>query len=230
MLIKLIVVLGMSSSFLACGRSIESPLKNDTLAADNNSSVNMHWKTLPVKLKMDPTLTQVQRDGLLSAIKTWEDAVGINLIDIDGFDKNNVHPNDPESLIADSVNGVYVMKDWASMKGKDVTVLATTIWKTSVNNPEIITSADLMFNESHYNWIDTLALADEKRDADFETVCLHELGHFLGIPHTAANIDTDSIMNPTVQIGKGLAKRTLSKTDIDSIRKRYGCAESLNCN
>jgi hypothetical protein len=72
--------------------------------------------------------------------------------------------------------------------------------------------------------------ADAKREVvDMQTLALHELGHLLGLAHIDAQVDSQSIMNPSVFIGEGLANRRLSKGDLERIQKIYGCAGD-SCN
>jgi len=103
--------------------------------------------------------------------------------------------------------------------------LATTIWDNDPNDPDKILTADIRFNSDFYNIGDSLSGKNpsEKEMVDMQTLALHELGHLLGLAHIDSSIDPQSIMNPSVFIGEGLANRRLSKGDIERIQKIYGC-------
>ncbi|MDD9950929.1 MAG: hypothetical protein OXT67_05125, partial [Zetaproteobacteria bacterium] len=44
-----------------------------------------------------------------------------------------------------------------------------------------------------------------------------------GLTHVSSEYDPDSIMNPTLFIGEGMANRYLSCGDIERIQLIYGC-------
>lgn len=53
-------------------------------------------------------------------------------------------------------------------------------------------------------------------EMDLESVCLHEIGHLLGLAHTSV---PGSVMVPTIR--SGIIARVLQKDDIDGIRALY---------
>lgn len=183
------------------------------------------WAKLPIPYKFSASLTDEQKRGLISAMETWEKAVGKKLFEYSGDDsKTGDNFNDLYSSLDDRINGHYEDNDW-SKTGKPENVLATAIWDNAAYDNQIIATADLRFNSQYYIIGDsfTLSATPEKEVVDMESLALHELGHLLGLSHVDAEKDPYSIMNPTLYIGEGLANRRISKGDIELIQKIYGC-------
>ena len=107
-------------------------------------------------------------------------------------------------------------------------VLATTIWENAPDDPKKILTADIRYNHEFYTLGDSFELKpkDGKEVVDMQTLALHELGHLLGLSHMISSADPQSIMNPSLYIGEGLANRRLSRGDIQRAQKIYGCAGS----
>ncbi|SME90396.1 matrixin family metalloprotease [Pseudobacteriovorax antillogorgiicola] len=188
------------------------------------------WKELPIRFQFGKDMNQEQKVHFLAAIKTWEWAVGKNLFEYLGTHEQTNGDTfvDLYSSLTDEVNGQYLDANWVKTK-KPNYVLATTIWN---NGPDysLITKADIRFNEEHYiigNSLTNFA-TDTKEVVDMQSLALHELGHFLGLAHVDAEVDSLSIMNPSLFIGEGLTSRRLSRGDIDRIQLVYGC-EGNSC-
>ncbi len=192
------------------------------------------WANLPIKFQTSTEMSNKQRAGLITAMKTWELAVGRKLFTFTGEDDRIGDSfNDLYSSLKDSVNGHYLDNNWAKT-GKPEQVLATTIWdNTDVNT---IGTADIRFNTNNYNIHDSLdsenlkltGVDTSKEVVDMESLALHEIGHLLGLAHMDAEKDKYSIMNPKLFIGAGLASRKLSEGDIIRIQRIYGC-EGKSC-
>jgi hypothetical protein len=235
-------------NFIACGAqmyqvSMEKDFASERMtpqASDPKSpEYGIHaiggWSKLPIKFETSAELTANQRAGLVSAMKSWELAVGRRLF-VYGGDDNRAGDsfNDLYSSLHDKVNGHYLDDNWAKT-GKPDAVLATTIWDNT--DPSTIATADIRFNSNHYTIYDSLdsenlkltSLDPAKEVVDMESLSLHELGHLLGLAHMDAEKDQYSIMNPSLFIGAGLANRKLSQGDITRIQRIYGC-EGESCN
>lgn len=230
------------SSFVACGTglykvSVKEDLDNSKMAAANPSSVDksstlygIHapqgWQKLPISFRFDPGLNEDQKIQLMAAMKRWEWATGKVLFSFDG---NHVGVTgdsfkDLYSSLADSINGNYLDANWEKTKKPDY-VLATTIWSNGADY-STITKADLRFNAEYYVIGDSFEVkADGKKEVvDMQSLALHELGHLLGLGHVDEDVDSLSIMNPTLFIGEGLTTRKLAKSDIERIQQIYGCS------
>lgn len=183
------------------------------------------WHQLPIVFQFGEEMNETQKLHFLAAIKTWEWAVGKNL-----FAFNGVHDqtsgdsfSDLYSSLSDSVNGQYNDQDWDKTNKPDY-VLATTIWNNGVDY-NLITKADIRYNTQNYiigNSLTEFASGD-KEIVDMQSLSLHEIGHLLGLAHASAEVDSYSVMNPSLYIGEGLTSRRLSRGDIERIQLIYGC-------
>ncbi|MBC7660187.1 MAG: matrixin family metalloprotease [Chitinophagaceae bacterium] len=230
------------SSFVACGTglykvSVKEDFNTSKAAAampamvDKTSNLyGIHapqgWNNkLPIPFRFDPNLDENQKIQLMAAMKRWEWAVGKTLFSYDGLHKGVTGDSfkDLYSSLSDNVNGNYLDANWEKTQ-KPEYVLATTIWSNGVDY-STITKADLRFNEEYYVIGDSLEVKakGKKEVVDMQSLALHELGHFLGLAHVEEDVDSLSIMNPTLFIGEGLTTRKFAKSDIERIQTIYGC-------
>lgn len=230
------------SSFVACGTglykvSVKEDLDTTKMAAANPSSVDktstlygIHapqgWQKLPIPFRFDPALGENQKVQLMAAMKRWEWATGKQLWSYDGIHTGVGGDSfkDLYSSLGDNVNGNYLDTNWEKTKKPDY-VLATTIWSNGADYTTV-TKADLRFNNEYYVIGDSFEVkADGKKEVvDMQSLALHELGHLLGLGHVDEDVDSLSIMNPTLFIGEGLSTRKLAKSDIERIQQIYGCS------
>lgn len=181
---------------------------------------------LPIHFRVDYTITSEQKQGLVTAMHIWEQAVGRQLFTFDGIHTGVTGDTfkDLYSSLDDGINGHYFDDNWGKT-GKPTVVLATTIWDNDSVDVKRITTADIHFNRQYYVIGDSLTekAVGQREVVDMETLALHELGHFLGLTHIPPTVDPQSIMTPSLFIGEGLSNRHLSRGDIERIQKIYGC-------
>jgi len=237
-------ILFFFANFIACGSQFyqvtmkddfdEEQLSQEALDPDSQQ-YGIHalngWHELPVSFRFGQNLTAAQQKALKDAMKSWEDAVGQTLFAYQGVHTGVTGDSfgDLYSSLDDRINGNYLDQNWQKTK-KPTVVLATTIWNNLATDRSQIAGADIRFNDQNYLIGDSLYMAatDEKEIVDMESLALHELGHLLGLSHVDADVDPNSIMNPSLYIGEGLISRKISRGDILRIQKIYGC-EELAC-
>ena len=122
----------------------------------------------------------------------------------------------------DSEFGIYVKNSWFSAVSNQtlaITQYRGTVRASSGGNYLEITHADIVFNgQQSFNTTGT------GWAYDYESVLLHELGHFIGFPHADGQ---NSVMRSS--IGMGQTERQLLSYDIQKIDENYaaGTASSF---
>jgi hypothetical protein len=222
----------------ACGtppakkaRAILLNQQDDTQAPSSADSTfqrfqfGMHsagWEHIPVVLRFESRVSRDIRDGFLRAAASWNDAVVFGLLH---FDESGDAPNykgDLYNRLDDTLSTIGIENHWCRT-GKPHVVLGTTIWEYAAPGMQVITDADVVLNTDFYHIGDGLtAKSDDVREVvDAETLALHELGHLIGLSHIPYSADAKSVMSSVVNIGEGIANRSLSEGDIRRIRYLY---------
>ena len=230
------------ASFIACGTQMykvsvhediddkktaeANPLSTDKSSTQYGIHALKGWNNKLIPFRFGKDLSEQQKLHLMAAMERWEWAVGKKLFEFEG-EHNGITGDsfkDLYSSLTDNVNGNYLDDHWAKT-GKPNSVLATTIWNNGLDM-SIIAKADIRFNSEHYTIGDSLIIKTQanKDVVDMQSLALHELGHLLGLTHVEEDMDSLSIMNPSLFIGEGLTSRELSQGDIQRIQTIYGCA------
>jgi len=230
------------SGFVACGTQMykvsvrddinhsnvqgANPLSTDKTSPQYGIHAPSGWKKTPIPFRFSPELNAQQKTHLMAAMERWEWATGKHLFAYEG-DHAGVTGDSFKDLygsLGDDVNGHYLDNNWSKTQKPDF-VLATTIWDNE-RDFSIIAKADIRFNNQHYIIGDSLELkaTPDREVVDMQSLALHELGHFLGLSHVDEDMDSVSIMNPSLFIGEGLTSRKMSRGDIERIQAIYGCA------
>jgi hypothetical protein len=190
------------------------------------------WTSLPIKVSFSSRMDKDFIPPILAAMSSWENAVGMKLFAIDK--ETDVDPLiDLPAIRTDSMNGVFLLKDWRTSGRVDTAIAFTSsmseVFESESQRYNKLIEGDLFFNTDLYFFGDSMVRRgsiDKTRTADIQTTALHELGHFLlGPSHVSEDVDDTSIMNPTVMIGQGHARRRLSSLDIERVHASYGCQE-----
>lgn len=98
---------------------------------------------------------------------------------------------------------------WSPTGAPNVLATTTTTYITASNT---LIDADIQFWDNNA-W----STSPTSGQYDIESVAVHELGHFLGLPHSSGSND---VMQPS--IGSGVQRRALSSGDISAIQGLYG--------
>jgi hypothetical protein len=196
-----LLLLGLLSSCVASQK--EATSGNINADAPYYWSVNAFPRTLLVSEDFDDD----EYDSIVSMGEAWEDAVE-NEVDFfdhgDGTDRANEVSSTTlklNSLGKDAVNGIYRITNWPSeLHGSALAVTQIFGRRHNLGDPDEfvkIEHADILINEHLYNFRTSHAFVSGT--FDFRTVILHEMGHFLGLPHRDGNsVMVDSIGNGTV--------------------------------
>ena len=233
-------------NFVACGAKMyQISLDHDHSSSNNSSEQSSNiegihmldgWgNQIPIPFSLSVEMQGQMRQSILSAMRTWEYAVGKRLFLEKGVDQRTGDDFvDLNSSLIDQINGQYLDDNWQKTQKKPQ-VIATTIWHSIFTNTfprkMVISTADIRFNFQYYNLGDSYKIlaSDDRKVVDLESIALHELGHLLGLGHIDQSVDPSSVMKPMFLIGENLSKRKLSRGDIKRIQMIYGCAGSA-CN
>jgi hypothetical protein len=229
------------SVFVACGASIYSvPLADDHVETDNSDQFDLHsphygiharegWIKLPIRYRLSNEISKADHAAITRAMNLWESVTCGSgcLFEFAGYQKSEFFSRygEVEESLADSTNDQYLEGNWGKTTKKNF-VVATTVYKKKAGDDQTIATSDIIYNKEHFLFGDALNLksSDQRPIVDLESLALHELGHFLGLNHMPATVDSGSIMNPSLIIGEGAATRHVSVGDIERIQKIYGCS------
>lgn len=179
------------------------------------------WTETPIVLRVPVDLPREAVDGFKRAAKTWNDAVGFDLLRL-GESAPDDYQGDLYGRLDLAWNLLSFENHWCRT-GKPPAVLATTIWDNVGSDTHKISRSDIVFNSTHYRITDALNSKDDGGNAivDAESLALHELGHLLGLSHVSSVDFPHSVMTSFLFIGEGLANRELDPSDVERVRYVY---------
>jgi hypothetical protein len=189
-------------------------------------SVRVHWDPSPARWFLTnrsvPGVTVADAQAALQrAFQTWHDVPTAN-IESSFAGLTSVEPFEDDSL---SVIGFQDHPDMDRVLGATSFVYDETTG--------VLVEADIFFN-SAFEW--STATAGDNNRFDFESVAVHEVGHFLGLGHSAIGetemlpdggrrvLGSGAVMFP-IALGRGsTADRVLQADDIAGVSDLYPAA------
>ena len=211
-----LVLLGVSSSTPA-----SAYLKLGT-RVDNGTTAALHWEEFPIRYFVTNAAgggvsAQQMSDALRRAFASW-DAVETAEISTEFVGFTNARPNDEDGM---TVIGFEERRD------QDRTLGATSFVYDTVTG-EILESE--IFLNSAFSW--SVAAGGDADRFDVESVLLHEVGHLLGLGHSALGeselrsggrrvLAAETVMFPVAFSAGTIVGRTLKADDIAGISDTY---------
>lgn len=236
-ILKFVLSLALAQALTACGtnRQISEIDERGSGPATPTSTLGLgkgpiHSKKgwlQKVEFHVAEEMPEDMIEGLIASAKTWNDALGTNLLVYKGRIGGSLAKS-PKTLyesLDDEYTVFYFDRDWRAKTGKSIYTLATTVWENSPTNPDAIVKGDIRFNGENYVFGNALTQKPDssitKDFVDVQTVCTHEIGHLIGLDHTTYDEDPDSVMHAQTPIGFNFAFRKLSNKDIERVLSIY---------
>lgn len=168
------------------------------------------FKDLPVTMYLSDAFSEEDILSAQRAANKWNEALGFEAVIISDDFIPNIETLNRASLTRDNIFGIYKQNDWGDIYSLE---LAECDIKGGGRSP-YINSGDIHFNFSSYEFVS----GDSRGSGvfDFESVLLHEMGHFLGLGHS--DDPKDAMF---YEAWPSMVKRTLGSGDIDNILYLY---------
>lgn len=210
-----------------------APVRAYTSAFNNSANVPLRWGTNTVNIALSSSLANPPANIRASgadvvaaarrALASWEAAANIRF---------NVVENHPNQSVGQDGVSLITVADTAQNRsyiGSDALGRTNRIFDPSTG---IIAESDVVLNPIKLFSIDgTPATADpNNRVYDLETTFAHEIGHLLGLGHSAligATMNATQGENPTYEL-PATTGRSLSEDDIAGVRSIYGAPQGTS--
>lgn len=157
------------------GEKLATASEQDCGFVQNSFGQRVTWKSLPVKIFIDPTMPGEYESVLRASAKKWEDAMGRALFVIERAPQGS-------ALVRDSRNVLYWFDTWG-VEEKNLQALSSLSWK---NNQ--LVEADMKVNAKYYTYY--LTTPTTVQDVHLPSLFVHEFGHLLGLKHLTSTQST----------------------------------------
>lgn len=187
----------------ACSRPLEP--QESCNFVQNSQYQRVSWKGETIELYLDASVPYKYVGAIESAIKTWNTALGRNLIRLNRTGSGGA----AYTPAKDGYSKIYWMKEW-DPKRPNEQARTTVYWSGSR-----IYEADIRINNLNFDYF----TSDEETDytkVHLESLLVHEIGHVLGLAHTDSG---SSVMYPN--LANGYLRDNPSHIDLSSVKCEY---------
>ena len=182
-------------------------------------STNSYWalSRFPISFVYSTDFNSSEIAAVSTMVDAWEDALG------DTYDFMSVSGGTSEksasglSALYDGEMGVYRATSWPSELPASA-LAVTQIYGTQSGANVVMDHADIIMNYENFTFT-----TDGSFGYDFQTVLLHEMGHFLGLSHMGSSTD-DSVMYPSIT--RYVSNRAPLATDTATLTAKYAAVSS----
>ncbi|MEZ4270789.1 MAG: matrixin family metalloprotease [Myxococcota bacterium] len=195
-----------------------------TVVRDPTVVAPIKWATPSITLVTQSSGSSDVSDGsdlqaITAALRIWSQVSSSNLVLVDG----GVSPT--QTLADDGVNRIVFLSSNIPPAAEGIPAF-TTRYRNTSTSPHTWSGADIVFNDLDYDWSTNGSL----QTFDIQSVATHELGHVLGLMHSA---DPQATMYFASKRGN-TRYRTLFEDDLAAVRYLYpaagfSCTTSVQC-
>ncbi len=189
--LKLIFILPLV--FFSCEQGGADSEESKAVASDSTRWID---SDLPIKLKIASDYAAGEEFTAISdSAAEWTTAVESKL---QFFTMAGSTPNKEYANLADYNDGemgVYKLNVWSDELPGTALAVTQLFGFQNAAGGVVISHADILMNEETYTFSTD---ADDSFNYDFETVMLHELGHFIGLSHSS--FSESSVMIPSISL------------------------------
>jgi predicted Zn-dependent protease len=212
--IILVLLLVISS----CAKQVEEEVALEYKASSSSQAASS-WKSsaFPLKLKISTAFSSDEKSAIQDMGGAWKESVNdsIQLFDT-SEDTSEKNFNDLDKY-DDATLGIYKITKWdKSLPNSALAVTQLFGRKKNLgkeNEYIEITHADILMNYDNFDFS-----TDGSFGYDFQTVVLHEMGHFLGLYHSTGD-KSKSVMYPS--ISSFTVNRLPKQLDADALASKY---------
>mgnify|MGYP003686334453 CR=1 FL=1 len=171
----------------------------------------------PLSLKYGRNFDTQEISAIQSAATNWSDSVDNNL-NFFTISDSNIISKSSSSSYDDCELGIYKIDTWPSELPESALAVTQIFGNKSSDGIIKIDHADILVNFDNFTFT-----TDDSWGYDFQSIILHEMGHFLGLFHSGASSE-DSIMYPS--ISRYTVNNYPKTTDISNIANLYNINSS----